>query len=461
MLAAHKGELDILKKLLSHKEIDISLPGRSALITGLTPFIAAAKNHHLPIIKELMKYENLDINYCSADLETRTALGIAIENGDLDIVQELLKHDKINVNCGNKGDRDYPLHMAIRTGRIDIVSALLNHKGINLENVNQFGQTPLQIATTLKNASIISMLQQKHQELAISETKTPQIEVPAAFTASHSVTSQIAPSMNSVALAATNKVEILPNEPAPPNSIDRVTQNEYIMNPIIDFINTTIDKLEKLDSPILVKSIEAKNKLYEYKADLQNKVNSGENIDISSTLAEVNDLVLELKKANLHGPLLRLQWNIFKTSKEVVAKTEIRHEASLNLINQKNQVENHLDSLTFSNQNSYIMEPIINFIKTTCEKLEGSSITPEIRNMFQSYLEEVNEYMIKCGNDTVDPKTTYGKLNLLVTQATGSPNPNSFFTQKNSNMSQELNNAIQEAEARSRDFSSDNNLKFK
>lgn len=459
ILAAYKGNLDILKQLLSHKEIDISLPGNSGLIKGLTPFIAAATQRHLPIIRELMNYENLDINYCSADLETRTALAIAIENGDLDMVQELLKHDKINVNRGNYGNRDYPLHMAIRTGRIDIVAALLNHKGIDLETVNELGQTPLQLATTLNNTQIISMLKQKHQELGIPETKPQMTQVPAALSALSvpTATPQIAPLAQPAALAVRDREEIRPTEPTPPDSIDRATQNEYIMNPIIGFINTTIEKVEKLPFQILDKYVAERQKLYEYQASLQDKVNSGKNIDISDTLAELNNLIQELKTAKLHLPLSRLQLNILKASQEVMANTQVRHEASLNITNQKNQAATQLDSLTFSTKNNYIMEPIINFIKTTCEQLDTNGATPETKMMFQTYLHEVQEYLIKCEHDIADPKVTYEKLSSLVNCVNEKQNPHSFFAQKTPNMSLELNKAIQEAETRSLTISLENN----
>jgi ankyrin repeat protein len=59
--------------------------------------VAAHAKGSLPIVRELLKYEKLDVNATNDDGDT--ALLCASRYGNLDVVLELLKDERVEVNA--------------------------------------------------------------------------------------------------------------------------------------------------------------------------------------------------------------------------------------------------------------------------------------------------------------------------------------------------------------------------
>ena len=104
-------------------------------------------------IVDLVLEQQLDIELQTSD--GKNALFLAAANGHVEVVDTLLQQNA-QVDAGREGCGT-PLHEAISGGFTDIVKLLLDHDP-NLECLNSDFQSPLMLATTLKERKIIQML---------------------------------------------------------------------------------------------------------------------------------------------------------------------------------------------------------------------------------------------------------------------------------------------------------------
>jgi ankyrin repeat protein len=80
ILAASKGYLEVVKKLLTYPNIDINAKNKK----GDTALICAAIRGRLDVVKELLTYPNIDINAKDKDNDTAlmcAAYGVSVRNG--------------------------------------------------------------------------------------------------------------------------------------------------------------------------------------------------------------------------------------------------------------------------------------------------------------------------------------------------------------------------------------------
>lgn len=98
-----------------------------------------------------------------------SVLHCAAEAGQLAVVEYLLSRKKINVNLST-GNGLTPLHSAIKSGSIEVVTLLVNHGANLFPTVYVKTLTPLALAESMGNQSIVKFLNKKIVE--IKETNT-------------------------------------------------------------------------------------------------------------------------------------------------------------------------------------------------------------------------------------------------------------------------------------------------
>ena len=188
LLAAYKGNLDIVKALLAVPHININIQHSK---NGYTALMIASEKNHPDIVKALLNAPDINVNVQNND--GWTALLIAVHQRHLDIIKILLKDTRVNVTLQNKagqsivnlasGDEirnittkalfspasmetQFPLLYAIARGNLTEVRRLLALPETDVNKTLADGITGLMIATDQGNISII-------QELL----KSPNIQV--------------------------------------------------------------------------------------------------------------------------------------------------------------------------------------------------------------------------------------------------------------------------------------------
>jgi ankyrin repeat protein len=120
--------------------------------SGITPLLAAVRNHHLKTAKFLLE-EGADPDLCPKS--GATALQEASQAGDLDIVRVLLLYGaKIN-HVDHVGDT--PLIVACRWGHANTARCLLQN-GARIGECNDKGSTALSVAAKHHNIDVIEEL---------------------------------------------------------------------------------------------------------------------------------------------------------------------------------------------------------------------------------------------------------------------------------------------------------------
>lgn len=121
---------------------------------GFAPLHLAVKRENVSIIKVLMKYSNIDINFQSVKIKV-TPLKIAVDTNNFEIVN-LLVTSGANVNLEDAGWVS-PLRMAVENENEKICKYLLEN-GANPNSQDMCGITPLHAAATGKNFKIFKLL---------------------------------------------------------------------------------------------------------------------------------------------------------------------------------------------------------------------------------------------------------------------------------------------------------------
>jgi ankyrin repeat protein len=119
---------------------------------GATPLHRAIKEN-VKIAMALIAHPEIKIN--EKNKNGFSALHLAIENKKEAIVTALVEHPQIQINIKDK-EGNTPLHLAASEGNFEIVKTLLKNADIN--EVNNKGETPLQIAQKNHFSSIIKLL---------------------------------------------------------------------------------------------------------------------------------------------------------------------------------------------------------------------------------------------------------------------------------------------------------------
>lgn len=122
MMAAQYGHIEILKVLLSCKDIKVNKPNN----VGVTALMLAATNGHLEIVKELIKHK------ADVTLPQKAgggALTFAAHNGHTETVKELLKYSDV--------DNGMALWYAATNGHYETVNALLSVPNVDTTVTNK------------------------------------------------------------------------------------------------------------------------------------------------------------------------------------------------------------------------------------------------------------------------------------------------------------------------------------
>ena len=160
-IASKHNQLEIIKILLSHPQIDINKLTKS----GKHSLIIAAEKSNFKIIDELIKHKKLNIN--QIDYEQKSLLHIACSMGNKYLIYKLLENKDININIIDKENRT-PLYIAAENGYIDICKCLLSSKKknnnnftVNIHLSSKSGKSPLYVAAENGHVSVVAYLLKK------------------------------------------------------------------------------------------------------------------------------------------------------------------------------------------------------------------------------------------------------------------------------------------------------------
>lgn len=329
IFAIEKGDFDVVEELLNNNKIDTSRPG----YLDDTPLKSAVCSGHLNIVKMLCKNEELDVNFSHSQgcIRRETALILAINYNRIDIVQELLKHPKIDVN--ERGELELPLHQAIKDGKVDIVKELLKHPKIDLLKADRAGRNPMVIAFECGNTAIIVALSEKLEEIANQSTPTknsttlPQIEASLDLLSpavpSNSTVPQMNPSLSFFTPAAPRNSTV--TQIPPPNSSDPAVLNNYTMEPIINFMKVTIQRLKTCETK-LGNSIDLTWDFEQYLKSIEREIDG--NILEPETLDSLKPMVNTVRNSKDLSPIFAQEkWKFFPEFNVAMKEMERRYTA--------------------------------------------------------------------------------------------------------------------------------------
>jgi len=150
MFAANSGKFEIVKLLLENG----ANPNQRNFVEGFTPIFDAIKNGHYDIVKLLIE-SGADLSV--TDNQGNTPLLVSIYNNNSDQITIALIEANSDVNYRNSLDGFYPLIASTILGNYSISKALIDYGARkNVSDIN--GITPLQYATSVKNADLCKLL---------------------------------------------------------------------------------------------------------------------------------------------------------------------------------------------------------------------------------------------------------------------------------------------------------------
>lgn len=164
LFACLHNRIEIVKLLLTYPNIDINYINKD----GFTPLNTVSFNGFRKIASLLLSYsKDIDVNI--RDVERASSLDLACEMNNTSIVELLLTHpnskDKIDVNNEfyepEETDNNFivsPLHIAIEKEPILLFSLLLGHPRIDVNSKDITGQTPLEKAVLKNKLNIVNLL---------------------------------------------------------------------------------------------------------------------------------------------------------------------------------------------------------------------------------------------------------------------------------------------------------------
>ena len=209
-LAVEKGNLELIKKMLSNEKVDINIVKKSetkiydekdAYVAATdseiqetietefkTALYYAVENEKLELLNLLLSNESIDVNLaCKSDEYYRLAyynenrmenkyevekapFYLAVEYKNIEIIKHLLQNKNVDINkyyiksnVDDKYDEDgkkcsteeykikrSPLHLAVHNNNVDIVKILLNQKNIDLNAKDNDGKTPIELTNNME-----------------------------------------------------------------------------------------------------------------------------------------------------------------------------------------------------------------------------------------------------------------------------------------------------------------------
>ena len=177
ILAAEKGELEIVAHLLRHPEINVNIKD----IEGITALGYALEHKNKKMAMLLMENTQFDWHQISDysifhfifalesfenqlftcfNVDYNTRLGIAVKAGCKDIVTGLLKCSEVDVNYQKTRWDKTVLMEAVESENYEIIELLLQHPGIDLNKRAHFGKTVLMEAVERRAYYIVELLLQ-------------------------------------------------------------------------------------------------------------------------------------------------------------------------------------------------------------------------------------------------------------------------------------------------------------
>ncbi|KAJ5965898.1 hypothetical protein N7481_012612 [Penicillium waksmanii] len=148
---AQKGDLSMLKLLLSHKDIEVDARNKYRQ----TPFLEAAANGHVEIMEDLSKH-GADPN--CRDQNGYTPLTWAVLSGHDPVIKILLAMSEVNPNLVDENGQQ-PLCWASKKGNKTAVRLLLEHRGkAEIEHKDRHGRTSLCWASMAGQMDVVKIL---------------------------------------------------------------------------------------------------------------------------------------------------------------------------------------------------------------------------------------------------------------------------------------------------------------
>lgn len=143
-LVITNGKIDAARILLEVKGIDVNHVGSK----GACSLYIACYAGNEPLIDDILATPGVKVDQISSVGGGETSLQLATRRGNLNVVNVLLARDA-DPDLGGDGNELTPLRMAINSGNLGIVNALLD-RGVNLHKpTRDTGETPLALAINL------------------------------------------------------------------------------------------------------------------------------------------------------------------------------------------------------------------------------------------------------------------------------------------------------------------------
>lgn len=120
---------------------------------GFTPLHMAVQRHDIKLLELLLRHKS---NVNAVDNNSETPLLYAVANNELRAVRLLLKHGADITITDRHGNT--ALHLAVTGNSGPITEVLLNENVDAINDVNQFGHTPLMCAVLGRNVGLTNML---------------------------------------------------------------------------------------------------------------------------------------------------------------------------------------------------------------------------------------------------------------------------------------------------------------
>ena len=140
-IAAAKGDVDGLSKLLMAEQLQSKRSGSISSESGNTPLIWAADAGRAECVKLILDRTPADGSINEKGFLGNTAISRAARGGHADCVSLLLERDDIDPNiCNDK--KQYPLHFAAFKENIECVQIMLESKKCDAMVKDRKGRTP-------------------------------------------------------------------------------------------------------------------------------------------------------------------------------------------------------------------------------------------------------------------------------------------------------------------------------
>ncbi|CAI7663977.1 unnamed protein product [Penicillium pancosmium] len=148
---AQKGDLSMLKLLLSQKDIEVDARNKY----GQTPFLEAAANGHVEIMEVLFEH-GADPNW--RDQNGYSPLTWAVLSGHDPVIETLLSMSEVNPNLVDENGQ-IPLCWASKKGNKTAVRLLLEHRNkAEIEHKDRHGRTSLCWASMTGQLDVVKIL---------------------------------------------------------------------------------------------------------------------------------------------------------------------------------------------------------------------------------------------------------------------------------------------------------------